>query len=37
MLYRRGARLPRRITAFMDFAVEAVRGFDPLGATLQSR
>jgi LysR family transcriptional regulator for bpeEF and oprC len=37
MLYRRGARLPRRITAFMDFAVEAVRRFDPLGATLQSR
>ena len=37
MLHRRGERLPRRITAFMEFAVDAVRLFDPKGMTLESR
>lgn len=36
MLYRRAPKLPRRITAFMDFAEEAVRAFDPMGMTLEA-
>ena len=37
LLYRRGARLPRRVTAFIEFAVEAVTAFDPLELTLEHR
>lgn len=35
-LYRRMPSTPRRITAFLDFAQEAIRGFDPQGMTLQA-
>jgi DNA-binding transcriptional LysR family regulator len=36
MLYRRTARLPRRIVAFMEFAEDAVRAFDPMGMTVEA-
>jgi hypothetical protein len=36
MLYRRTARLPRRIEAFMEFAEDAVRAFDPMGMTVEA-
>jgi DNA-binding transcriptional LysR family regulator len=37
VLYRRSANPPRRITAFVEFAVEAVGAFDPLELTLEAR
>jgi DNA-binding transcriptional LysR family regulator len=37
LLYRRGARLPRRVTAFIEFAAGAVTAFDPLELTLEQR
>jgi DNA-binding transcriptional LysR family regulator len=37
ILYRRTTRLPRRIAAFIEFAMEAVAAFDPLEMTLQRR
>lgn len=35
MLYRRTPNPPRRITAFIEFAVATVAAFDPLGLTLE--
>lgn len=37
VLYRRSANPPRRITAFVDFAAEAVAAFDPLELTFKAR
>lgn len=37
LLYRRSASPPRRITAFIEFAVEAITAFDPLELTLEQR
>lgn len=37
ILYRRSANPPRRITAFIEFATDAVNAFDPLELTLEHR
>ncbi|HEX2541396.1 MAG TPA: LysR family transcriptional regulator [Caldimonas sp.] len=37
VLYRRSTNPPRRITAFVEFAVDAVSAFDPLELTLEHR
>lgn len=37
LIYRKSRSMPRRIEAFMNFAIETVRAFDPMGLTMKAR